>query len=76
MTKMKPRPNLTPEEFMAGSVADRGEQRTTKHKKLIEFPYPIFIGLKNLAAQETVRTGKRVTDTSLIMDALTKYLNL
>ena len=47
-----------------------------KRQKLVELPEPVFEALKDRAYEEYKRTGKRVTETQIIIDALSKYLGL
>lgn len=47
-----------------------------KRQKLVELPEPVFEALKDRAYQEYKRTGKRVTETQIIIDALSQYLGL
>ena len=47
-----------------------------KKAKLVELPEPMFIAIKDRAYSEYKRTGKRVTDTDIIIEALAKYLNI
>jgi hypothetical protein len=47
-----------------------------KRQKLVELPEPVFEALKDRAYAEYKRTGKRVTETQIIIDALSQYLGL
>lgn len=47
-----------------------------KRQKLVELPEPVFEALKDRAYEEYKRTGKRVTETQIIIEALSKYLGL
>lgn len=55
----------------AMAVAD-----TPTRKKLVELPEQVFDALKDRAYEEYKRTGKRVTETRIIIDALSQYLGL
>lgn len=45
-------------------------------KKLVELPDAIVEEIKDRARAESKRTGMRVTETSIIIDALSSYLGL
>ena len=47
-----------------------------KRQKLVELPEPVFEALKDRAYEEYKRTGKRVTETQIIIDALSQYLGV
>lgn len=47
-----------------------------KRQKLVELPEPVFEALKDRAYQDYKKTGRRVTETEIIIAALTKYLGL
>lgn len=63
----------------APSVAKKKTSPTPaapKRQKLVELPEPVFEALKDRAYEDYKRTGKRVTETQIIIDALSKYLGL
>ena len=47
-----------------------------KRQKLVELPEETFEALKDRAYAEYKKTGKRVTETELIINALNEYLNV
>jgi hypothetical protein len=47
-----------------------------KRQKLVELPEPVFEALKDRAYAEYKRTGKRVTETQIIIEALRQYLSI
>jgi hypothetical protein len=47
-----------------------------KRQKLVELPEAVFEALKDRAYAEYKRTGSRVTETQIIIDALSQYLGL
>jgi hypothetical protein len=63
---------LPPAAKKKAAVAPAGPKR----QKLVELPEPVFEALKDRAYQEYKRTGKRVTETQIIIDALSQYLGL
>lgn len=57
-------------------VSKKAALGVPKRQKLVELPEPVFEALKDRAYEEYKRTGKRVTETQIIIDALSKYLGL
>ena len=47
-----------------------------KRQKLVELPENTFEALKDRAYEQYKKTGRRVTETELIINALNKYLNV
>lgn len=47
-----------------------------KRKKLVELPTPVLDALKARAYEEYKRVGRRVTETEIIIAALSQYLNV
>ncbi len=47
-----------------------------KRQKLVELPEPVFEALKDRAYEEYKKTGRRVTETEIIITALSQYLNV
>ena len=47
-----------------------------KRKKLVELPAPVFDALKDRAYEEYKRVGRRVTETEIIIAALSQYLGV
>ncbi len=47
-----------------------------KRQKLVELPEPIFEALKDRAYQEYKKTGRRVTETEIMIAALAQYLGV
>lgn len=47
-----------------------------KRQKLVELPESTFEALKDRAYSEYKKTGKRVTETEIIINALNEYLNV
>lgn len=47
-----------------------------KRQKLVELPEPVFDALKDRAYQDYKKTGRRVTETEIIIAALTQYLGV
>ena len=45
-----------------------------KRKKLVELPVPIFEALKDRAYEEFKKSGRRVTETEIIIAALGQHL--
>lgn len=85
--KMKGKPDL--ETFLTSGAAEEKQPEVVlpvvnpppeqlrngpSRKKLIELPEAIFAALKDRAYQESKRTGERVTETSIILQALSHYL--
>ena len=50
--------------------------KAMKHQKLLELPTPIYLALKDRAYEEFKKTGARVTETQIIIDALRAYLGV
>lgn len=81
---IKGKPNV--DDFLDGGAAaekpvpekKKGAPAPTapKRQKLVELPEPVFEALKDRAYEEYKRTGKRVTETQIIIDALSQYLGL
>lgn len=47
-----------------------------KRQKLVELPEHVFEALKDRAYEEYKKTGRRVTETEIIITALSKYLDV
>lgn len=47
-----------------------------KRQKLVELPEPIFEALKDRAYEDYKKTGRRVTETEIIITALATYLGV
>ena len=47
-----------------------------KRQKLVELPEPVFVALKDRAYADYKKSGRRVTETEIIIAALTQYLGL
>jgi hypothetical protein len=47
-----------------------------KRQKLVELPEPIFEALKDRAYGDYKKTGRRVTETEIIIAALSQYLGV
>ena len=47
-----------------------------KRQKLVELPLPVFDALKDRALSEYKKTGRRVTETEIIITALSEYLGV
>lgn len=47
-----------------------------KRQKLVELPEPIFDALKDRAYEDYKKTGRRVTETEIIIAALAQYLGV
>lgn len=69
--------------FLEGGSASekRSEQKmpvagVPKRKKLVELPEPVFAALKEHAYLEFKKSGVRVTETQIIIDALSSHLGL
>lgn len=60
----------------AREAASTGTPPHAKRKKLVELPVPVFDALKARAYEEYKRAGRRVTETEIIIAALSKYLNV
>jgi hypothetical protein len=81
---IKKKPNV--DDFLDGGAASEAlpvakkkavaETDSPKRQKLVELPEPVFEALKDRAYEEYKRTGKRVTETRIIIDALSQYLGL
>lgn len=81
---IKGKPNV--DDFLGGGAAAEAAPVTKKaatvtpgspkRQKLVELPETVFEALKDRAYQEYKRTGKRVTETQIIIDALSQYLGL
>ena len=69
--------------FLEGGTAALQEIRiasaskpTPKRKKLVELPAPILEALKARAYEECKKSGRRVTETEMIIAALSQYLGV
>lgn len=77
---MKGKPDLS--SFLDGAAVESAptarktepKPKVTKHQKLLELPGPIYLALKDRAYAEFKKTGTRVTETQIIIDALRSYL--
>ena len=61
---------------VAKKIAMKVVATTPKRKKLVELPELVFDALKDRAYQEYKKSGRRVTETELIIAALSQYLGL
>lgn len=65
-----------------GAAAEAGVRKPAaapapaKRQKLVELPAPLFDALKDRAYEDYKRSGRRVTETEIIVAALTQYLGL
>ena len=80
---MKGKPDVSA--FLEGAAVETSEAsrkpadvkpKATKHQKLLELPAPIYLALKDRAYEEFKKTGIRVTETQIIIDALRAYLGV
>lgn len=87
MSKIKGKPDVS--QFLEGGAASEtmlAPQRATKaavsafgvpkRQKLVELPEPIFEALKDRAYKDYKKTGRRVTETEIIIAALAQYLGV
>lgn len=83
MMKIKGKPDVS--QFLDGGAASEVPKKAAKppaaaavakRQKLVELPEPIFEAIKDRAYEEFKRTGKRVTDTEIIVTALAQYLSV
>lgn len=70
--------SLPPEQKATGKAEKQTQAALSgpKRPKLVELPQPIFDAIKDRAYEDYKKTGKRVTDTEIIVSALAKYLNV
>lgn len=66
----------TPTPKKASKITTPQAPAHPKRKKLVELPAPIFDALKDRAYEEYKRAGRRVTETEIIIAALSQYLNI
>lgn len=66
----------TPASRKASKAASPETLPHGKRKKLVELPAPVLDALKARAYEEYKRVGRRVTETEIIIAALSKYLNV
>jgi hypothetical protein len=85
---IKKKPDLA--EFLTGSAetppkpapaaatrrAPKPVDGAPKRQKLVELPLPVFDALKERALSEYKKTGRRVTETEIIITALSEYLGV
>ncbi len=80
---IKGKPDVT--RFLDGGAAAEAPQTVTamkvvataqKRKKLVELPELVLDALKDRAYHEYKKSGRRVTETELIIAALSQYLGL
>ena len=80
---IKGKPDVT--RFLDGGAAAEAPQAVSvmkvvataqKRKKLVELPELVLDALKDRAYQEYKKSGRRVTETELIIAALSQYLGL
>lgn len=80
---MKGKPDVS--SFLDGAAVEtapvarkvsEAKSKTTKHQKLLELPGPVYLALKDRAYEEFKKTGTRVTETQIIIDALRTYLGV
>lgn len=64
------------EEAAEKLAAEQQAAKGRKRQKLVELPEPLFHALKDRAYEDYKRTGKRVTETEIIIAALSKYLDI
>lgn len=86
MSKIKGKPDVS--QFLEGGAASetmRVPQMAAKtmpvsgvpkRQKLVELPEPIFEALKDRAYEDYKKTGRRVTETEIIIAALAQYLGV
>lgn len=87
MSKIKGKPDVS--QFLEGGAASetmRTPQKAArtavpvssvpKRQKLVELPEPIFEALKDRAYEDYKKTGRRVTETEIIIAALAQYLGV
>lgn len=82
--KIKGKPDVT--QFLEGGAAAESHAPKNavqkeipgapKRQKLVELPKPVFDALKDRAHEEYKKTGRRVTETEIIITALSEYLGL
>lgn len=65
-----------PAQKKAGKTALPEGSPHPKRKKLVELPAPVFDALKDRAYEEYKRVGRRVTETEIIIAALSQYLGV
>lgn len=79
-----------PSEFLEGAKAEevkapspavepaksKAESAVPKKAKLVELPESLFNALKDRAYQDFKSTGRRVTETEIIIAALKQYLDV
>lgn len=66
-------PPTTAKKIVAKVVAVPG---APKRQKLVELPESVFEALKDRAYQDYKKNGRRVTETEIIIAALTQYLGV
>ena len=79
---MKGKPDVS--SFLEGAAVETsGPRKATadkpkaaKHQKLLELPAPVYLALKDRAYKDFKKTGARVTETQIIIDALRAYLGV
>jgi hypothetical protein len=86
---IKGKPDVT--KFLEGAAADvrpagqpstptplaQGKPAVTvRRQKLVELPESIYNALKDRAYEDFKKTGRRVTETEIIIAALSQYLNI
>ena len=78
---IKGKPDVT--RFLDGAPAETSPARkpaglkaaaAPKRQKLVELPEPLFEALKDRAYEDYKKSGRRVTETEIIVAALTQYL--
>lgn len=61
------------------SVAKKATEKPVavpKKQKLVELPEPVYTALKDRAYNDFKKTGRRVTETEIIIAAIKKYLSI
>lgn len=80
---MKGKPDVS--SFLEGAAVETSgtsrkaadtKPKVTKHQKLLELPGPVYLALKDRAYEEFKKTGTRVTETQIIIDALRAHLGV
>lgn len=58
------------------TLAPGKPEAIVRRQKLVELPETIYNALKDRAYEDFKKTGRRVTETEIIIAALSQYLNI
>lgn len=70
------KPPSQPSTQVSRTLAPKKPAAIARKQKLVELPEAIYNALKDRAYDDFKKTGRRVTETEIIIAALSQYLNI